>query len=200
MVSYSQGCCRQEERDGEGILALNCLTWKVTSITSSRPLARNSHITLTCLQRMLGNWRECMGLLVGANCLPLHHLHSFHWLLCLPIIEQAEVEIKVICSWAIQAIFYPNTSMTVLPFCNSGILKAGSFSLRVSQGFLKQLLFPLKSWQFQWLTLWSHLICLSVNDLPLGWLIMLTYSKFIPLQRGLNATSQLYLKLIFQSI
>ena len=30
--------------------------------------------------------------------------------------------------------------MTVLPFCNSGILKAGSFSLRVSQGFLKQLI------------------------------------------------------------
>lgn len=92
----SRGCCRQEERDGEGILALNCLTWKVTSITLFQAIGQKYHITLTCLQRMLGNWRECMGLLVGANCLPLHHLHSFHWLLCLPIIEQAEVEIKVI--------------------------------------------------------------------------------------------------------
>ena len=79
MVSYSQGCCRQEERDGEGILALNCLTWKVTSITSSsRPLARNSQVTLTCLQRMLGNRGKCIGLLVGANCLCLEKAMAPH--------------------------------------------------------------------------------------------------------------------------
>lgn len=82
-------------------------------------------MTLTWLQRMLGHRGECMGHWWGLSLLLLLfiHLHPLHWLSLSSYCERwangsrnrSDLQLNN------QATFYPNISISVLPFCSSGI-------------------------------------------------------------------------------